>query len=71
MASKREQVLDRLHNKLKSLETSALKVYRNLDKPQAVPTSGMIVLRDGASDEPEVLLSSLTYIYEHVVNPHL
>ena len=66
MASKREQVLDRLHNKLKSLETSTLKVYRNLDKPQAVPTSGMIVLRDGASDEPEVLLSPLTYIYEHV-----
>ena len=66
MSSKREQVLDRLNTKLKILESATLKVYRNLDKPQAVPTSGMIVFRDGASDEPEVLLSPLTYIYEHV-----
>ena len=66
MPSKREQVLDRLNTKLKTLETATLKTYRNLDKPQAVPTTGMIVLRDGVSEEPEVLLSPLTYIYEHV-----
>ena len=66
MPSKREQVLDRLTTKLKTLESATLKVYRNLDKPQQVPTNGMIVLRDGASAEPEMLLSPLTYIYEHL-----
>lgn len=66
MPSKREQVLDRLTSKLKTLESATLKVYRNLDKPQQVPTNGMIVLRDGASAEPEMLLSPLTYIYEHL-----
>jgi hypothetical protein len=36
MPSKREQVLDRLFTKLKTLETATLKVYRNLDKPEQV-----------------------------------
>jgi hypothetical protein len=67
MTSKREQVISALFNKLKTLETANLKIYRNLDKAQQVPTDGMIVLRDGASDEPEVLLSPLTYIYEHLL----
>jgi hypothetical protein len=67
MPSKREQVLDRLATKLKTLESATLKVYRNLDKPQQVPSSGMIVQRDGVSEEPEMLLSPLTYIYEHLV----
>ncbi len=67
MTSKREQVIFTLFNKLKTLETVSIKVYRNLDKPQTVPTEGMIVLRDGAGDEPEILLSPLTYIYEHLV----
>ncbi len=66
MPSKREQVLDRLTTKLKTLEGATLKVYRNLDKPQQVSSGGMIVLRDGASAEPEMLLSPLTYIYEHL-----
>lgn len=67
MTSKREQVISALYAKLKALETASIKVYRNLDKPQTVPTDGMIVLRDGAGDEPEVLLSPLTYIYEQSV----
>jgi len=67
MISKREQVISALFNKLKTLETASVKIYRNLDKPQTVPTEGMIVLRDGAGDEPEVLLSPLIYIYEHLV----
>jgi hypothetical protein len=32
-----------------------------------VPTNGMMVMRDGGGEEPEVLLSPLTYIYEHLV----
>ncbi len=67
MTSKREQVISALFNKLKILETANLKIYRNLDKPQTIPTGGMMVLRDGAGDEPEILLSPLTYIYEHLV----
>jgi len=67
MPSKREQVLNALFTKVKTLETATVKVYRNLDKPQAVTSGGTIVLRDGPAEEPEVLLSPLTYIYEHLV----
>jgi hypothetical protein len=67
MPSKREQVLSTLLAKMKALETSSIKVYRNLDKPPQVPDTGMIILRDGTEEEPEVLLSPLTYIYEHLV----
>jgi hypothetical protein len=61
----REQVLDALFARLKTLESDQLKVFRNLDKPQKVPEEGIVILRDGSSAEPEVLLSPLTYIYEH------
>lgn len=71
MTSKREQVLDRLATKLKTLETASLKVYRNLDKPQKIPSGGIIILRDGGGEEPEVLLSPLTYIYEHLVTAEI
>jgi len=67
MTSKREQVINTLHTKLKILDSATVKVYRNLDKPQKIPSGGIIILRDGASDEPEVLLSPLTYIYEQLV----
>ncbi|MFZ4542255.1 MAG: hypothetical protein ACOYNL_10785 [Rickettsiales bacterium] len=67
MPSKREQVLSTLLAKMKALETSSIKVYRNLDMPPQVPDTGMIILRDGTEEEPEVLLSPLTYIYEHLV----
>jgi predicted alpha-1,6-mannanase (GH76 family) len=67
MTSKREQVINTLHNKLKILDSVTVKVYRNLDKPQKIPSGGIIILRDGASDEPEVLLSPVTYIYEQLV----
>lgn len=67
MPSKREQVLSTLYAKMKALETTRIKVYRNLDKPTPMPDTGIIVLRDGTEEEPEVLLSPLTYIYEHLV----
>jgi hypothetical protein len=66
MASKREQILSALHSRLETLETAQVKVHRNLDKPQKV-VGGLIIMRDGESDEPEVLLSPLTYIFEHPV----
>lgn len=67
MTSKREQILSSLYTKVKSLESATVKVYRNLDKPQQIPAGGIIILRDGSGEEPEVLLSPLTYIYEHLV----
>jgi hypothetical protein len=67
MTSKREQVLNALYIAVKTLEGANLKVYRNLDKPQPVPSGGLVVLRDGTAEEPEVLLSPLTYINEHIV----
>lgn len=66
MTSKREQVLSALYANLQTLQTAQVKVYRNLDKPQQV-SGGLIILRDGSGETPEVLLSPLTYIFEHIV----
>ncbi len=66
MSSKREQILQEIYTNLKTLETNSIKVYRNLDKPQKVD-GGIINLHDGEAGEPEILLSPLTYIYEHLV----
>lgn len=68
MASKREQVMARLLTQLKTIESATLKIYRNMDKPQTIPNGGLVIMRDGDSPEPEVLLSPLTYIYEHYVS---
>jgi len=67
MTSMREQVISRFYTKLKTLETTQVKVYRNLDKPQKVTTGGIIILRDGSAEDPEVFLSPVTYIFEHLV----
>ncbi len=67
MTSIREQVIARLYTKLKTLETAQVKVYRNLDKPQKVTSGGIIILRDGTGGDPEVFLSPVTYIFEHLV----
>lgn len=66
MSSIREQILAALFERLRTLESDNVKVLRNPDKVQKVPEGGaVIVLRDGTSGDPEVLLSPLTYIYEH------
>ena len=67
MTSMREQVIARLYTKLKTLESAQVKVYRNLDKPQKITSGGILILRDGTADDPEVFLSPVTYIFEHVV----
>lgn len=66
MASRREEVLDAI----KSLVAGALpsaEVKRNLDKPERIALGGLVIIRDGDPGEPEVLLSPLTYVYEHRV----
>jgi len=66
MTSVREQILAAFFERLRTLESDNVKVLRNPDKVQKVPEGGaVIVLRDGASGDPDVLLSPLTYIYEH------
>lgn len=66
MSSIREQILAAFFERLRTLESDNVKVLRNPDKVQKVPEGGaVIVLRDGTSGDPEVLLSPLTYIYEH------
>jgi hypothetical protein len=53
---------------VKALVASALPnadVKRNLDKPERIPPGGLVIVRDGDPGEPDVLLSPLTYVYEH------
>ena len=69
MPSVREQILSAFFTELKTLESSSIKVLRNPDKALKVPENGAIItLRDGQSNEPEALLSPLTYIYEQTAN---
>jgi hypothetical protein len=72
MPSVREQILVAFFNELKTLETSLIKVVRNPDKAMKVLEKGAIItLQDGESGEPEMLLSPLTYIYEHIATIEL
>lgn len=40
-------------------------VKRNEPLPTKVPEAGLIILRDGAPGEPEVILSPTRYVYQH------
>ena len=61
--SKREQVLQALFDKLSALPDA--EVRRNISLPVKIPTSGLIVLRDGNIGEPEILLSPVYYVFHH------
>lgn len=66
MSSVKETILHALHQRLQTLASSTILVTRNPGKAQKIPDGGSLVtLRDGDSGEPEVLLSPLTYIYQH------
>lgn len=62
MASIRETILAALHARLQTL---AAPVLRGEVLPERIPASGLIILRDGKPGDPEVMLSPLTYFYEH------
>ena len=62
MPSKRETILAALHARLQTL---AAPVLRGEVLPERIPTSGLIILRDGKPGDPEVTLSPLIYLYEH------
>jgi len=64
VASKREQILEAL----KVLVQAALPhsdVERNRDKPQSIGPGGTVIIRDGEPGEAEVMLSPLTYLWDH------
>ena len=61
--SKLEEILSSLEG---TLETSlSATVRRNGVFPESVPTTGLVILRDGDPGEPEITLSPLTYHFEH------
>lgn len=62
MSSKRELVLSALHTRLQTL---AAPVLRGDVLPERIPSTGLIILRDGKPGKPEVTLSPVTYFYEH------
>ena len=62
MASIRETIVAALHARLQTL---AAPVLRGDVLPERIPSTGLIILRDGRPGEPEVTLSPVTYFYEH------
>jgi hypothetical protein len=58
----RETILAALHARLLLL---AALVLRDEVLPERIPTTGLIILRDGQPGEPEVTLSPLRYHYQH------
>lgn len=62
MATIRETVLAGLYTQLQPL---AALVLRDEVLPERIPSSGLIILRDGQPGEPEVTLSPLRYHYQH------
>lgn len=63
--TKSEQVLDALQDAL-AARLSAPPLYeRNASLPTRISSAGYVALHDGDPGTPEVLLSPLTYIYQH------
>jgi hypothetical protein len=63
MPSTRETILQALHLRLKTLDSTVL---RGSVLPERIPAGGLVILRDGDPGEPEVTVSPLRYHYRHV-----
>ena len=63
MPSIREKILSALLARLETVPGATAK--REAPLPEVVPASGLIILRDGDPGDPEVLLSPVTYLWEH------
>ena len=61
MASKTEQILTALTNRLRAVPKA--KVERNTAAPERIPKGGLIVLRDGDPGEPEQTLGGIGGVY--------
>jgi hypothetical protein len=62
MPTTRETILQALHALLR---TQPAPVLRGDVLPERVPSPGLLILRDGDPGEPAVMLSPLTYHYQH------
>jgi hypothetical protein len=63
MPSVREQILAALLARLETVPDATVK--RDAPLPETVPAGGLIILRDGDPGDPEVVLSPVTYLWEH------
>jgi hypothetical protein len=63
MPTRREEVLAALFTRLREVPGATVK--REEPLPEKVPAAGMVILRDGDSGEPEILLSPLLYLWQH------
>jgi hypothetical protein len=63
MHSVREQILAALLAQLETVPDATVK--REAPLPETVPAGGLIILRDGDPGDPEVVLSPVTYLWEH------
>lgn len=63
MPTRREQLLTALLARLQTVPAAT--VRREEPLPEKVPAGGLVILRDGDPGEPEVLLSTLTYLWQH------
>ncbi|MEO5337964.1 MAG: acyl-CoA transferase [Magnetospirillum sp. WYHS-4] len=61
--TRREEVLTALLGRLQAVP--AVTVKREEPLPEKVPAGRLVILRDGDPGEPEVLLSPLTYLWQH------
>lgn len=59
----RETILQALFALLQTVDDA--KALRNDVLPEKIPSSGLLILRDGDPGEPEVLLSPLSYYWQH------
>lgn len=59
----REFILQTLFDVLKAIPD--VTVLRNEVLPEKIPAGGLIILRDGDPGEPEILLSPLSYYWQH------
>ena len=63
MHSVREQILAALLVRLEMVPDATVK--REAPLPETVPAGGLIILRDGDPGDPEVVLSPVSYLWEH------
>lgn len=63
MTTTRETILQALFTLLQTVPSA--KVLRNEVLPEKVPDAGLLILRDGDPGDPEVLLSPLSYYWQH------
>ena len=59
----RENILQALFSVLEAIPS--IKTLRNESLPEKIPSGGLLILRDGEPGEPEILLSPLSYYWQH------